>query len=285
MCETVRNPKMADESLEESSALDISKLKVPDLKKELKNRGLSTTGNKNDLVERLQAAIRSPTNPELIDEIEEDLLNEEDDDEHLDERDSIINELDNNLDDSPKAQKRKLDGTDKSHIDGPPKKVILKRNNSDTLTSKAVTANEKNNEVQEDTTPNGQQIEDKKVIKFSELSAKERLEMRAKKFGVTALSDDAKKIVRAERFGANPTDFSASSIKSGNKEADVDVLKQRAARFGVSVSSVMSDLEKQEKMEKRKQRFGVITATSNNTIKDSEAAKIARLERFKTSVK
>lgn len=36
--------------------------------------------------------------------------------------------------------------------------------------------------------------------------------MRAKKFGVTAFSDDAKKLVRAERFGISN---SSSSIGSG----------------------------------------------------------------------
>lgn len=41
-----------------------------------------------------------------------------------------------------------------------------------------------------------------------------RLEMRAKKFGVTVLSSDAKKLVRAERFGMNSN--SSSTGLSGN---------------------------------------------------------------------
>lgn len=35
----------------------IKNLKVADLKKELKSRGLPTTGNKNELVERLQGSV------------------------------------------------------------------------------------------------------------------------------------------------------------------------------------------------------------------------------------
>lgn len=52
--------------------------KVPDLKKELKNRGLNTTGNKVDLIERLQNALKSAestSNNESVDDLDEDLLN------------------------------------------------------------------------------------------------------------------------------------------------------------------------------------------------------------------
>ena len=40
--------------------MDITAMKVADLKKELKNRGLSTTGKKDELIERLQLALAKP---------------------------------------------------------------------------------------------------------------------------------------------------------------------------------------------------------------------------------
>ncbi|KAJ8960791.1 hypothetical protein NQ318_020086 [Aromia moschata] len=237
---------MADESLTDISALDISKLKVPDLKKELKMRGLTTTGNKNELVERLQMALKSNETSGLdsVDDLEEDLLN------------SVI--LDNELEDSPKAQKRKADETQESTEakSGPPKKVILNRNNSASLESKPKLEEAETEDKTDKEAP------EKKVIKLSQLSAKERLEMRAKKFGVSALSVDAKKVVRAERFGLGGN--STSNISLSNVNTSVDVLKQRAERFGGSVSTIMSSLENKEKLEKRKARFGEANGLSES---------------------
>lgn len=52
-------------------------LQVQDLKKELKLRGLSMTGNKNELAERLQNALSKSEGitPDSVDDLEEDLLN------------------------------------------------------------------------------------------------------------------------------------------------------------------------------------------------------------------
>ncbi|XP_066141583.1 SAP domain-containing ribonucleoprotein-like [Euwallacea fornicatus] len=288
---------MANDAAEDISPLTLNKLKVPDLKKELKNRGLSITGNKTELVERLLSALKAKA-PEqkiisdpLIDDIEEeDLLNEDDDDEHLDERESVISDID--IDNLPKVEKRKLEVDKSSIASGPAKKVILKRNISETYAASAVAQEVKS----EEDVPTGKSniaTDDKKVIKLSELSSKERLEMRAKKFGVTTLSDDAKKLARAERFGvgSNEKSTSGNSIKLNTPNTSIEVLKQRAARFGGSVSSLMSEVENKERQEKRRQRFGITTLTTTSTVngksvvKDLEAAKAARLERFKTEVK
>lgn len=140
--------------------------------------------------------------------------------------------------------------------------------------------------VSDPLTANGD--DDKKVVKLSELSMKERLELRAKKFGAP-LSGDAMKIARAERFGVTSTTTNTINSKSNALDASVpvsasvDTLKKRAERFGGSVSKVMSSMENKEKLVKRQERFG---STLNQTEKNAleEKAK-SRLERFKTAVK
>lgn len=49
------------------------------MKKELKARGLSTTGNKNELIERLQSVLNAKSDGNVsavsVEDLEEDLLN------------------------------------------------------------------------------------------------------------------------------------------------------------------------------------------------------------------
>lgn len=63
--------------------------------------------------------------------------------------------------------------------------------------------------------------------------------------------------------------------------ASVDVLQKRAERFGTKVSPLLSKLDYQQRLEKRKERFGVENGTNASL---SEKAK-QRLERFKQPVK
>lgn len=157
---------------------------------------------------------------------------------------------------------------------------------------------------------------DKKVVKLSAMTAKERLELRAKKFGVPIAPESAK-LARSERFAtaaapavtapaAGKTN-SASTIKANKEPASMDLLKKRAERFGVSVTKEMTQLENTAKLQKRNERFGTAKESSKVTVdvaaktvsvsdatpitvvaadgaKDDFAEKARlRLERFKTA--
>lgn len=143
---------------------------------------------------------------------------------------------------------------------------------------------------------------DKKVIKLSDLTAKERLELRAKKFGAP-IAAESLKLARSERFGLTASsddktvsNNSSSSIKNGNNPAaSVDILKKRAERFGGSVSKVMNKIENLEKLQKRSERFGKVdenkitvtnTVTGGGSATSEQMAEKARLrlERFKATV-
>lgn len=131
---------------------------------------------------------------------------------------------------------------------------------------------------------------DIKIVKLKELTIKERLELRAKKFGAP-VDSDIKKLARAERFGTqNESNGNKASITSNAVPASADILKKRAQRFGVSVSTQMINIENQEKLQKRQERFNA-GATTKTTItppesSDEYAEKARlRLERFKPVVK
>lgn len=118
--------------------------------------------------------------------------------------------------------------------------------------------------------------------KLSELTLQERLELRAKKFGLSTISnatpatttDNNKK---SETIGAAP-------VVSDEKQ--VEILKKRAERFGCVTSTNLVKLDTEEKLLKRKERFGVGGGDSNSTSTgstktsdwDEKARK--RLERF-----
>ncbi|KAF7390179.1 hypothetical protein HZH68_012036 [Vespula germanica] len=233
---------MADSSYEKGLT-ELSKMKVANLKVELKQRGLPTTGNKNELVERLQLAIHGDSALSL-DETAEEILDE---DAVL--GDEEIEELSSKPDSQEINEKRKL--SVESNV-GNTKKIVLNR--------KPVIEDIKMDEVEKhnnDTKSSESASPEKKIIKLSELGTKERLEMRAKKFGLP-LSEAAKKEARSARFSVNnQNNKSAASVKTP-VHTTYEVLKKRAERFGMSVSSVMDKAELEARIEKRKARFGEV---------------------------
>ncbi|XP_015174138.1 PREDICTED: SAP domain-containing ribonucleoprotein [Polistes dominula] len=236
---------MADSSYEKGLT-ELSKMKIANLKVELKQRGLPTTGNKNQLVERLQLAIHGD-NALSLDETTEEILDE---DAVL--GDEEIEELSSKPDSQEISEKRKL--SVESNV-GNAKKIVLNR--------KPVIEDVKLDEVEKhetDTKSSENALPEKKIIKLSELGTKERLEMRAKKFGLP-LSEAAKKEARSARFSVNnQNNKSAASVKTP-VHTTYEVLKKRAERFGMSVSSLMDKAELEARIEKRKARFGEVKPT------------------------
>ncbi|KAF3429947.1 hypothetical protein E2986_01240 [Frieseomelitta varia] len=241
---------MADSSYEKGLT-ELSKMKniieqVADLKIELKQRGLPITGNKNELVERLQLAIHGDSALSL-DETAEEILDE---DAVL--GDEEIEELSNKPDSQEGSEKRKL--STESNVSA--KKIVLNR--------KPVIEeikNEQTEKIETDTKTIEIVPPERKIIKLSELGIKERLEMRAKKFGLP-LSEAAKKEARSARFSINnQNNKSAASVKTP-VHTTYEVLKKRAERFGTSVSSLMEKAELEARIEKRKVRFGEVKPTN-----------------------
>ncbi|XP_044736660.1 SAP domain-containing ribonucleoprotein [Chrysoperla carnea] len=274
----------------DSSVQDLNKMKVADLKKELKLRGLNTVGNKNELVDRLNAALEndagkidnlSTETEELMDDVlnDDEDLDDEIEDADVEEAEKVLeNEGDTSIvstDDpkSPRANKRKLSelSDDSSVTKAAPRKIVLNRvlsvNNSqnkpESTTEKTSTEQEKEVPKEKEAITAVGTTEGKRVIKLSNLSVKERLEMRAKKFG-TALTTDQKKEARSARFGGqvpitNVTS-ATSKISITNPDTKIEALKKRAERFGTSVSPIMSKLDTIDRLERRKARFGVVNA-------------------------
>lgn len=278
---------------------DISKMKVADLKRELKLRGLQTTGNKTELQERLQTA--------LIDgdlSLEDTAISGEDllEDVLTDEEDKalILPPDENELLKSPSSEtalsfSSSVVTETPLEVSSPqPKKIVLKRKSSITpLTSiepssvSAANAPSVNDE-------NGSEAkisktDDKpKVVKVSALTLEERLQMRAKKFGIEENKLINKNTNSTSGVGGMP-------LKVSGKEVDpkqIETLKKRAERFGCVVAPAIAEITANERLEKRKQRFGDVSggSTGSNAVstqgKDLYAEKARlRLERFKTAAK
>lgn len=172
----------------------------------------------------------------------------------------------------------------------------LEKTRKFTITSPTATTDQTVGDTKTDTTSDD--ATDKKVVKLSQLTAKERLELRAKKFGAP-IATESLKAARSERFGLTPVTVSdaktesntSSSVKNGSSStASVDILKKRAERFGGSVSKEMNKIENLEKLQKRSERFGKsdenkVTVSGGSVTSDELAEKARlRLERFKTTV-
>lgn len=266
----------------DSTVADVSKMKVVDLRKDLKARGLSYAGDKAELVARLQAAMQQDSNDEHADinldsdEIDSDgVLDEDDNKSHNDFDDTAVETLSEDLvladqplpaekpapdpvaasEPKPRTLKRKIVAPDTKEKaeekDHGSKKIVLNR-------AISLTSTQLDLELAKDIEKKSVPSDEGKIKITPEIDPKTKMELRAKRFGLPVkMSDDERKEARKQRFGINSNITTSSSILGGGTLSEnMDKLKKRAERFGQSVSKIMTDIENKEKLEKRKAKFG-----------------------------
>jgi len=253
---------MADISLD----TDLASMTVAELRKALKAKGLTTTGVKQDLIDRLQLAMATdetdPNNDtDLLEDANELLGDDDDDDAPL----AVV---------TPKPAKKvaiKRDPISAPAVTKPAEKApeaTTPTKPSSTITASKSSSADSSEEVEE----NGKDsagASDKAGAKA--LTDAERAAARAARFGAT--NESAKvvpKQARAERFGL--ASGGASNKIGAAPSADLETLKKRAERFGQSSSNAMKKAELDEKIKKRQERFGVVEApaVANKKMKKSE---------------
>uniref|UniRef100_A0A8C7E961 SAP domain containing ribonucleoprotein n=1 Tax=Nothoprocta perdicaria TaxID=30464 RepID=A0A8C7E961_NOTPE len=110
------------------------------------------------------------------------------------------------------------------------------------------------------------------------LSLLQRMQKRAERFNVP-VSLESKKAARAARQRPpQPCGLSDAGLeKKRNKLFPMSL----AQRFGLNVSSLSKKSEEDEKLKKRKERFGIVTSSAGAAAtEDTEAKKRKRAERF-----
>lgn len=236
---------------------DYASMKIAELKKELKAKGLPVSGKKEELVERLEAAV----NTDLLDENDDDLDQE---DEQMTEE--AIKDAEKELQEDPDTSLTDQQ-TDKQTTN-----ITDTENKENTATAEKV-----------------------KVTSPATADPAEQIKARAERFGGFQ-SDEAKKAARAARFADMFPAKEAANGEPAKKigaapPADLELLKKRADRFGTAVSPVVKEAEVNEAIKRRQERFGLVSKDEpkpkkailnggQNSVVLDEKMK-ARAERFK----
>lgn len=270
---------------------DLRKLKLPELKAMCKQNGIPSTGPKEVLIKRLCVSMGMDEEDEGVDE--DALLEGEDkeDDEEEEEEDACISSSD---DKEESVEPTESNETTSDSVVGGGEEGSTPLE-SPKKEDPAIVDKDKENETG---------VSPSKKIKLieappadppkpvSELTDAERLKLRAEKYGVnTSKGALSSKEARAARFGlasekkASPAAAAAkvAGVAKNVSAEDLEKMKQRGARFGATVSSTMSSVDNVDKILKRKERFGEVTATTTSATTSEAAAKEKRAARFGAS--
>lgn len=301
---------------------------MADLKRELKLRGLATTGNKTELQDRLQTALlegdisledSAITNEDALLDEDAVLTDEEESPIAADENELLKSPTSTpTASELPSLLNENKPSTDATNTVTNPKKIILKRKVSlinDGNKVSSVIENASSTTAKENTEPSKEKVlkmSERNPITVSDLNSKEptnskiingtntsgpkvvqltqmeRLELRAKKFG---LGSNSTTVAVATKPLSNTKISSVTTEPAVNDVKQMEMLKKRAERFGCVVSSKMAKIDAAERLQKRKERFGVGSATTSSGVavgstksNDIWAEKArARLERFKNT--
>jgi len=200
---------------------DYSSWKVADLKAALKSKGLPVSGNKQDLIERLQSSL-------------------------LDDGDDLLDQDDSMTDEAILKAEEELKVTKAAEVTQPsPTKATPETKQA------AATEPAPGKENAGDTTNTV-----KVVSKTSAEDVEAKIKARAERFGGMQ-SDEAKKAARAAKFGTGAASNGSTKL-GGAPSADLDTLKKRAERFGTSTSTSLKKIEVNEAIKRRQERFGVV---------------------------
>merc|ERR1711887_80244 len=260
---------------------DLTKLKVAELKNELKVRGLSTVGKRTELLDRLKEAIADgvEVNDGEGEEIDEDeILAGAEEDEALAGTVKVSG--------TPRLSRRSVAPSTPSTPKTQVRKLALKRA---TANSKVPAVEEKEESPAKPPTPKVASPPPAKKTPAAEPAEGEPAAKQAKTDEAEATEEEAApksaKDIRAERFGITSTETlkEQRAARFGIVSKD-EAIKKRQERFGVVEKEVKGKKGKKmeavpvdvEKIKARAERFGTTTSSAL----DSEKRK-ARSERFK----
>jgi len=230
---------------------EYASMKITELKKELKAKGLPLAGNKQELVDRLEAAVGTA------------LLDEHDDDLDLDQDDQLTEGAIEEVEKELQAPVETVEEPTPVETD-----------------EKEPSENKENKKE-----------EQKPKESPENLDPADKINARAERFGgfqsdeakkaarAARFKDmmDGLKQENGKKIGAAPP-------------ADLELLKKRSERFGAVVSPIVQEVEVSEAIKKRRERFGIVTkdepkpkkillnAGVNSVVMDEKLK--SRMERF-----
>ncbi|XP_018653685.1 hypothetical protein Smp_078090.1 [Schistosoma mansoni] len=251
---------------------DLHKLKLSDLKKICKENKLPSTGTKVELISRITemhgnkfVLLQPGDEAELLGD------DEDGDSNHVNISHSTTTTMDcSNDNGSPSGLNFPVVTANKT--------VGRKRPASELTPEKdSMTSGEKVLKVAHTTDDS----HDNAKEEVTNLSDSERLVCRTKRF----MSDDEKTLARAKRFGL-PISNNINTVCLNNTSTKLDELeklKKRAERFGVTTSKTLEKLTDLERKAKRLEKFGKplsSSSSSGNTQMNDELAKSIRAQKF-----